>query len=207
MKFRFLILLGFITLFSVTCSVRDDEGGGETGDDVPVEFSFSLREMPPLTTKADYSQFTELDPQSAVATFRGLEDIKVIPFSTGSKNLVVADSRAIGVPRELPFISGSQDTEAYTDGAFHEGIISSNHAHFYPRGTISFPANTSSVLVYGRAPRLAASKPVKEKMLNGSLLEEGLDGLDYRRATQPSPAGVSSAKARKDFLMFSRLPK
>ncbi len=171
-----------MTLFSVTCSVRDDEGGGETGDGVSVEFSFSFREMNPLTTKADYSQITELDPISGVATFRGLEGIKVIPFSTGSKNLVVADSRAIGVPRGLPSISGSQDTEAYTDGAFHEGIISSNHSHFYPRGTISFPANTSSVLVYGRAPRLAASTPVKEKMLNGSLLEEGLDGLDYRRA-------------------------
>ena len=181
MNLRAIIRLGFITLLAASCTVREDVTGRDETDDVSLDFSFSLQPMEITATKAD-AGFTELNPAAGPATFRGLDHLRVLPFTTGSKNPVVADSRANGAPRGLPAITDSQDDAAYSDGVYHQGVIKTNHAHFYPYGTILLPSNTSSLLIYGKAPTMEASTEVEEKMLNGSLIEEGWDGYGNRRA-------------------------
>ena len=181
MDFRTIIRLGFITLMAASCTVREGVTGGDESDDVSLDFSFSLQPMEITATKAD-AGFTELNPAAGPATFRGLDHLRVLPFTTGSKNPIVADSRANGAPRGLPAITDSQDDAAYSDGVYHQGVIKTNHAHFYPYGTILLPSNTSSLLIYGKAPTMEASTEVEEKMLNGSLIEEGWDGYSNRLA-------------------------
>lgn len=181
MKFRAVIWLGLIALFAASCTLRHEVKEVSEEEEVSLDFSFSMRPVQIEATKAD-ARFTELNPAADQSSFRGLDFLRILPFTTGSKNPVVADSRANGAPRGLPAITGSKDEAAYSDGVYHQGIIQTNHAHFYPYGTVLLPSNTSSLLIYGKAPTLEASTEVEEKMLNGSLIEEGWDGYGNRRA-------------------------
>ena len=143
------------------------------GSDMPVDLMFSLTQGTVVPTKADYSNFTELTSTTANPHFRGLTDVRVLPFYTGMNNPVQAGSQSNGYARLLPDISSDQDAKAYDGQHFHDGLLTDSHAHLYSSADASLPSGTTAVLAYGRAVPLDAATSLEWKQLNGSLLESG----------------------------------
>lgn len=173
-------LSGLILLVAISaCSEKSTETTAikESERAVPVDLAFALEQR--AGTKASVTTIKEL--QNA-GYFRGMEDIHIIPFSTGG--VIGPGDRAVGFGRKLPSISGTWDRTAYTGAAsYHDGLIYNNHAHLYSSSFASMPERTSSVLVYGRGPVPSDELSLQEKHLYGSVIETGLGPReDFLRA-------------------------
>ena len=157
----------------------DDSSIATTGRaEVPVDLSLSVKGTQERT-KADYSigaGISELVSTQSAPQFRGMERIRMLAFNTGTRNLVSADSRALSGLHALSDISDEFTSAAHNGSYFEDGLVNGNHSHVYSGALTSLPEGTSSVLVYGCAPRIALrSATADEKHLNGSLIEIGWD--------------------------------
>lgn len=161
----------------------------ETAGDglVPVQLAFSLR-SDATSTKAVVSTITEMEdtPQ-----FRGMDDICILPFaatsSTGTGDVIAETDVSLSIIRSLPSISNARDAQAWSgSGNYHKGLVQTCNAHLYPETYIGLPLGTTSVLVYGHAPRPAFADQLT-KHRHGSLVVEGLDSEE---------AGVSAGSIR-----------
>lgn len=164
----------------VACTNREPVLSEEEVQMKPVQMALSLGTLP-SGTKMDVEEFTEMGIEPA---FRGIADIRVIPFEKTTP--VEGEDHPIAEPQALPGISSQMDEVAYSEGVFHTGLIVGSNAHFYPEDAVSLPLGTGAALLYGRPVSLPTSEGAAAlKHLNGSLLEEGVDNMDYR-----SPASL-----------------
>ena len=144
------------------------------------------------TTKADPSFITEMLSSNANPSFRGLSNIRVIPFFTGLGVNVRPTDKANGFSRLFPDIVGSAtDAQVYNGHHFHDGLLEGSHAHYFSGGDALFIGGTTAMLVYARAtePDLP-EEPLAQrthKHLYGSLTEKGWVGEDN---THPTPADI-----------------
>lgn len=171
---RFFSLAVLTVLSVVACTDRVPVPSEEEVQMKPVQMALSLGTLSP-GTKMDVEDFTEMGFEPV---FRGIADIRVIPF--GVTNEVDGEDHPIAEPQALPGISAQMDEVAYSEGVFHTGLIVGSNAHFYPEDAVSLPLGTGAALLYGRPVRLpAGGGTAATKHLNGSLLEEGLDDMNY----------------------------
>ena len=119
-------LLVMLLLTISACSKENAAQAGQKQERaIPVDLSFALEQS--AGTKASVTTILEL--QNA-GYFRGMESIRLIPFTTSGP--VGLDDQSIGFGRALPSIQGSWDRAAYTGAAsYHSGLIYNNHAHLY----------------------------------------------------------------------------
>ena len=175
MRFRAVIGFGMLLLAAAACERTPLVGSGMGGEgiDAPVDLAFSLENNVSVPkTKAD-SRITELVSTQENPEFRGLSEVRVLPFYTGVNTLVQPGTQSNGYARSLPDIQGSWDASAYDGSSFHEGLLSASRSHIYSGPDITLPAGTNAVLVYGRAAPLSAGSTLEWKHLNGSLAEDG----------------------------------
>lgn len=173
-RIRFFSLAVLTVLSVAACTDRVPAPSEEEVQMKPVQMALSLGTLSPRT-KMDVEDFTEMGFEPV---FRGIADIRVIPF--GVTNEVDGEDHPIAEPQALPGISAQMDEVAYSEGVFHTGLIVGSNAHFYPEDAVSLPLGTGAALLYGRPLRLSASGGTAAmKHLNGSLLEEGLDDMNF----------------------------
>ena len=195
MHFRTCILLVLTLAASGACTVRTDSPEEETSflsEDglvmVPTDLSLSVNGLQGPATKADYLSVTELISTQAEPRFRGMRRIRLLAFDSGTRVLVSAKSRSLGRLHILPDISDEIITDALDGKVYPDGLMAGSHAHLYSGSAVSLPTGTSSVLVYGNAPRISSrSSETEEKHLNGSLIEYGWnDNAPYYLASDIS---------------------
>ena len=111
------------------------------------------------STKVDAFYFTEVNLSDPV--FRGMTDVKVIPFY--SDGAVQSDDPAAVFPVSLPGI-----TSLYTlENPYY-------YSYYYSTALYtSLPSGTSAVLLYGHAP--GSGTDVASKQQYGSLIPDGFD--------------------------------
>ena len=190
MQFRSLIG-GLLTalLASSSCSIIDDKQVLEA----PQTQSLSLGVgAGTATTKADPAFITEMLSTSAEPRFRGLSNIRVIPFFTGLGVNVRPTDKANGFSRLFPDIVGSAtDAQVYNGHHFHDGLLAGSHAHYFSGGHALFTGGTTAMLVYARATEPEFPEETLDqrahKQRYGSLEEKGWIGEDN---SVPSPADI-----------------
>ena len=171
-----LFSLAVLTVLPLmACTEREPSPLDQKVQMKPVQMALSLGTLP-SGTKMDVTEFTEMGIEPG---FRGLADIRVIPFEKTEP--VEGEDHPISEPEALPGISSQMDEVAYDEGVFHTGLLVGSHAHFYSKDVVSLPLGTGAALLYGRPVMLPTDEgTAATKHLNGSLLEEGLEDLDYR---------------------------
>lgn len=165
-----IVVLGLLVLAG--CS-REPLPDGITR--VPVQLAVSLES--PSHTKASVNYIQEL---ANTARFRGVEDIRVIPFPNASA--VTSDRTSLDRCQYLPNILSVKDSRAYTNNQYHQGLIENNHAHLYPEAFSILPEGTGSVLLYGKGPVSGANETQEQKHRNGSLMESEWEDLETIQA-------------------------
>lgn len=156
---------GIVLLLLAACSGKE-QVTGEGNACVPVDLAFSLEGN--VSTRASVTAISELANQGS---FRGMENIRIIPF--GTRGEIGPEDVSLGFSRRLPSISSSMDDAAYSGSVYHQGLIRNNHAHLYPSASAALPEGTASVLVYGSGVHVAGGDTPGDKHLNGSLIESG----------------------------------
>lgn len=192
---------GWLFLFLAISCVEQSPLHEETeGGAIPVQFALSL-ESGAVATKANVNILTELQTGQDVSDrFRGLVDIRTLPF--GREGKVRTSDEALWDGRYLPAISSHADddyqekdaTGAWT-GNYHNGLIRNNNAHLYPNGSVTLPRGTASMLVYGKAA-LADREGWTEqerKHSNGSLIESEWTREAASITFSPDPIYTSEA--------------
>jgi len=129
---------------------------------------------------------------SSNPSFRGLSNIRVIPFFTGMGVNVRPTDQANGFSRFFPDIAGSAtDAQVFNGHHFHDGLLEGSHAHYYSGGNALFAGGTTAMLVYARAtePELPEETLARRahKQLYGSLTEKGWVGEEN---STPTPADI-----------------
>jgi len=184
MKFKwitYLCVLWAATACNSWIDGPDDSSLATSGrTEVPIDLSLSVKGAQERT-KANYAigaGISELVSTQSSPQFRGMERIRLLAFNTGTRNLVSANSQALDGFHALTDISGEFTSAAHNGRYFEDGLVNGNHSHVYSDAITALPEGTSSVLVYGCAPRIALySSSTDEKHLNGSLIENGWDQM------------------------------
>ena len=177
----FLCVLWAATACNTWIDGPDDSSNAATGRaEVPIDLSLSVKGTQE-GTKANYAIGTgisELVSTQSSPQFRGMERIRMLAFNTGTRNLVSANSQTLDGLHALSDISDEFTSAAHNGSSFEDGLVNGNHSHVYSGALTTLPEGTSSVLVYGCAPRIALrSATTDEKHLNGSLIENGWDQM------------------------------
>ena len=132
-RIRSFSLAVLMVLPVVACTNREPVLSEEEVQMKPVQMALSLGTLP-SGTKMDVEEFTEMGIEP---TFRGIADIRVIPFEKTTP--VEGEDHPIAEPQALPGISSQMDEVAYSEGVFHTGLIVGSNAHFYPEDAVSLP--------------------------------------------------------------------
>ena len=190
---RFRSIIGWLLaalLASGACTVKDDgEAPGEAAQ--PQSLSLGVGSGS-ATTKAEAGVITEMLSTNEEPQFRGLSNIRVIPFFTGMGVNVRFTDQANGFSRLFPDIEGSAtDAKVFNGHHFHSGLLENSHAHYFSGGNALFSGGTTAMLVYARAtePELPEDALAQRthKHLYGSLTEKGWVGEDN---SLPTPADI-----------------
>jgi hypothetical protein len=143
------------------CNLVQKEPNLSSEGDSSVVLGFSVDKSKTPNTKADYSAISELVSTTANPQFRGLSELRLLPFFTGQGVRVPSGASSNGYAQQMP--------------GFTTGIFPGTQSYIYKDIFTSLPVGTTAVLAYGRAPRIEAATEREEKRLNGSVLEEGWD--------------------------------
>lgn len=190
MHFRSIIgwLLAAL-LASGACTVRDDGEALEAEQPQSLSLGVGAKSS---STKALPGVITEMLSTNDNPNFRGLSNIRIIPFFTGLGINVRPTDQANGYSRLFPDIEGSaNDVKVYNGNHFHSGLLKGSHAHYFSGGHALFSSGTTAMLVYARAtePELPeeamALRTHKQKY--GALSEKGWTGKDD---SYPTPADI-----------------
>lgn len=95
-------------------------------------------------------------------SFRGIDNLYVIPFNTGANPVTHQDLRL-----------GRQNVVLGNVGISRTGLVDNNNAHLF--GSAFVPNEMSRVLVYGKAPDEGSEASKESKHIYGVLTPEGLD--------------------------------
>lgn len=142
----------------VACEREDVIDGGKS-----ISLAISLKNVggvPEVQTK-----MTTAITQDGTG-FRGIEQVYVIPFQTGSADPVTA-----GIHR-----LGDSNVQIQNPAIGENGLIANNYSHLYDFVTI--PVNTNRVLAYGKAVDSGDLSTKDDKHKNGVLIPSGLDNPD-----------------------------
>lgn len=162
-RFRLVFLLSAILGGLPACermAVRADEDVSDSA----ISLALSLKhsgDAPAAQTKMSYDI-----TQDKEDSFRGIEQIYIIPFQTEEANPVDAGSDRLGgsnVVFQNPTISRS-------------GLIANNNSHLYR--IVQVPVLTNRVLAYGKAFDSGSVSTKEGKHKNGVLTASGLDDPD-----------------------------
>jgi len=118
----------------------------------------NMKAGPDMTTK-----MSEGIIQYQGNTFRGIEQVYVIPFSSDTYPAKVAPANSR---------LGAHNVKLDYPGISNNGLIANNNSRFFAETQI--PIGMNSVLVYGKAPDVASSNIKVKKHTNGSLIPEGI---------------------------------
>lgn len=145
-------------------------------EDVGVSLALSVGSARAKETKMteDITQHN-MTPES----FRGIDQVFILPFRTGNPNTPVAAGDVLWDYRvSLPQIG--LDGSFMNDNYANAGLIYTNYAHLYDR--VYLRPETDAVLVYGKAPDAsvgtASSESVAYLQRNGSLEAPDLDQME-----------------------------
>lgn len=154
-SYFYSFLLAAATLAGVVACqrIQEEPAGGDT-EKRSVNLAVSVGHA--FATKVDAVSFSEVDPANPV--FRGMTDIKLVPFS--KSGTIGASDQANAFPLAIPgFYTLSEDISA----------------HYFASGVDAwFPVGTASMLLYGYAPGDGTDSESKHRF--GSLIEKGFTG-------------------------------
>ncbi len=178
-------------LASGACSVIDDGQACEAVQSHAQSLSLGVGAGTPAT-KADPAFITEMLSSNASPSFRGLSNIRVIPFFTGLGVNVRPTDKANGFSRLFPDIVGSAaDVQVYNGHHFHDGLLEGSHAHYFSGGDALFTGGTTAMLVYARATEPELPEETMDqrahKQRYGALVEKGWVGEDN---SVPTPSDI-----------------
>ena len=178
-------------LVSHACSVIDDGQACEAVQSHAQSLSLGVGAGTPAT-KADPAFITEMLSSNASPSFRGLSNIRVIPFFTGLGVNVRPTDKANGFSRLFPDIVGSAaDVQVYNGHHFHDGLLEGSHAHYFSGGDALFTGGTTAMLVYARATEPELPEETMDqrahKQRYGALVEKGWVGEDN---SVPTPSDI-----------------
>ena len=168
----YTVLLAAAALCMGAC-MADDYTGCPADGNVGVELAMAFSGGQGGTTR-----MAAATAQNDGATFRGIQDLIIIPFSKKG-TITIDDSPLINVLTDQ-ITAGTTATDAAADNALHVSgtnlvsytgtSYSTNHARFYQNAPVM--AGTASFLVYGRAtPTYGTATPTTaQKLQNGSLV-------------------------------------
>ena len=154
-------ILALSTLLSavlfVACSHEELTGRGDG-----VSLALSLKnagDVPASQTKMT----TAITQDGAGASFRGIEQVYIIPFKTGSANPVTASTGRLG----------NRNVQIQNPTIEQYGLVAKNNSHLY--NLVSVPLTTNRVLAYGKAFDSGSVSTREGKHKNGVLTPSGLD--------------------------------
>lgn len=156
-------LLLAAALLSATACERIAIGAGADGQDGTLSLALSLKHtgnVPAAQTK----MATDITQDNA--SFRGIEQVYVVPFQTENAGPVDAGSARLGSSNVLiqnPTISRT-------------GLIANNCSHLYK--IVQVPVLTNRVLAYGKANDSGSVSTKEGKHKNGVLTPSGLEDPD-----------------------------
>lgn len=190
---RFRSIIGWLPaalLALGACTVKDD--GQAPGEAVPPQsLALGVGAGTP-TTKANPTFIPEMLSSNANPSFRGLSNIRVIPFFTGMGVKVRPTDQANGFSRLFPDIAGSAtDAQVFNGHHFHDGLLVGSHAHYFSGGNALFTGGTTAMLVYARATEPELPEELLDQRIHkqryGSLIEKGWTGENN---SYPTPADI-----------------
>ena len=145
----------FALIFLAGCSSRIDEGP-LVSENVETSFALSVK-FAGARTKTSTSVTQDN------GSFRGIDQVYIVPFQTASAAAVAAGDTRLGNQNVLlqnPYIPS-------------DGLVASNNSHLYEMVVI--PREMNRVLVYGKALDEGAVTTVAGKHHNGVLTPSGLE--------------------------------
>ena len=196
---RFRSIIGWLPaalLALGACTVKDD--GQAPGEAVqPQSLALGVGAGTP-TTKANPTFIPEMLSSNANPSFRGLSNIRVIPFFTGMGVKVRPTDQANGFSRLFPDIAGSAtDAQVFNGHHFHDGLLEGSHAHYFSGGNALFTGGTTAMLVYARATEPELPEELLDQRIHkqryGSLIEKGWTGENN---SYPTPADIGFSPER-----------
>lgn len=196
---RFRSIIGWLPaalLALGACTVKDD--GQAPGEAVqPQSLALGVGAGTP-TTKANPTFIPEMLSSNANPSFRGLSNIRVIPFFTGMGVKVRPTDQANGFSRLFPDIAGSAtDAQVFNGHHFHDGLLEGSHAHYFSGGNALFTGGTTAMLVYARATEPELPEELLDQRIHkqryGSLIEKGWAGENN---SYPTPADIGFTPER-----------
>ena len=196
---RFRSIIGWLPaalLALGACTVKDD--GQAPGEAVqPQSLALGVGAGTP-TTKANPTFIPEMLSSNANPSFRGLSNIRVIPFFTGMGVKVRPTDQANGFSRLFPDIAGSAtDAQVFNGHHFHDGLLEGSHAHYFSGGNALFTGGTTAMLVYARATEPELPEELLDQRIHkqryGSLIEKGWTG---ENSSYPTPADIGFSPER-----------
>ena len=143
------------TGLSVSCT-RETLADGSPA----MSLALSLKNRGPLS-EAPTKMTTAITQDGTL--FRGIEQVYVIPFKTGSANPVNAGSNRVG----------NRNVQIQNPTIGQYGLVANNYSHVY--NLVSVPLTTDRVLAYGKAFDSGSVLSQEGKHKNGVLTPVGLD--------------------------------
>jgi len=196
---RFRSIIGWLPaalLALGACTVKDDgQAPGEAAQPQSLALGVGAGTS---TTKANPTFIPEMLSSNANPSFRGLSNIRVIPFFTGMGVKVRPTDQANGFSRLFPDIAGSAtDDQVYNGHHFHDGLLVGSHAHYFSGGNALFTGGTTAMLVYARATEPELPEELLDQRIHkqryGSLIEKGWTGENN---SYPTPADIGFTPER-----------
>lgn len=157
-SFRLIVLLLLVVWTGGGCARLDDTEVSDTDEhtrSLILSFKYVTRAMSPstkMTTEITQSQ----------GTFRGIEQLYVVPFNTQSSRVEPEEARL-----------GDQNVVLGNMGISSWGLNEGNNSHLF--GSAFVPKGMNRVLVYGKSPDQGPSASKDSKHTYGVLTPKGLD--------------------------------
>ena len=158
-------LLFAVALLSAAACERTALSPDANGPDNAISLALSLKhtgDVPAARTKMS----TDITQDGTGATFRGIEQVSVIPFQIEDAKPVEAGSARLG----------SSNVVIQNSAISQNGLIANNYSHLY--NVVQVPVLTNRVLAYGKAYDAGSASTKEGKHKNGVLIASGLDDPD-----------------------------
>ena len=138
------------------CTSRLDE---DANRDKGTSLALSLKNILP---RQEWSTKMTAAVTQSGGSFRGIQNLYIIPFNTESVPVAHEDARL-----------GNQNVLLGSTGISKNGLVNNNNAHLF--GSAFVPNNMNRVLVYGKAPDEGPDASKESKHAYGVLMPEGLE--------------------------------
>lgn len=156
LHFKPVALLFSCTLFAWMAAGCSDRLKSADTEDCFLSLSVKNVGAAPDAASKTYASITQTD-----GSFRGIEQVHIVPFHTSSEVVQPADERL-----------GSQNVQLSHAEVGSSGLVRNNNSHFFNKAAL--PTGMNRVLVYGKAMDNGSLGTKQGRHLNGILNPEGL---------------------------------